>query len=161
MTGNPTTLPALPPSVLGSATNYCIGNRLDYQSFDNASELFRVARRASLGTPFAHPISPSLPFPLRVCVCVRACVCTCSVYATANYLLRRSMNSNRNYISSDIQLEAEGGRRLSGAEGKKVRGQEQRLKTEPEAVREKRMPWCRGSWCSPPPSSNSEIFASL
>lgn len=142
MTGNPTTLPALPPSVLGSATNYCIGNRLDYQSFDNASELFRVARRASLGTPFAHPISPSLPFPLRVCVCV--CVCTCSVYATANYLLRRSMNSNRNYISSDIQLEAEGGRRLSGAEGKKVRGQEQRLKAEPEAVREKRMPWCRG-----------------
>lgn len=101
-----------------------------------------MARRASLGTPFAHPISPSLPFPLRVCVCV--CVCTCSVYATANYLLRRSMNSNRNYISSDIQLEAEGGRRLSGAEGKKVRGQEQRLKAEPEAVREKRMPWCRG-----------------
>lgn len=63
----------LPPSVLGSATNYCIGNRLDYQSFDNASELFRVARRASLGTPFVHPISPSLPFH-SVCVCV--CVCS-------------------------------------------------------------------------------------
>lgn len=93
----------LPPSVLGSATNYCIGNRLDYQSFDNASELFRVARRASLGTPFVHPISPSLPFH-SVCVCM----CVCVFHATANYLLRRSMNSNRNYISSDIQLEAEG-----------------------------------------------------
>lgn len=91
----------LPPSVLGSATNYCIGNRLDYQSFDNASELFRVARRASLGTPFVHPISPSLPFH-------SVCVCVCVFHATANYLLRRSMNSNRNYISSDIQLEAEG-----------------------------------------------------
>lgn len=77
-------------------------------------------------------------------------------HATANYLLRRSMNSNRNYISSDIQLEAEGERGEGGGyqepREKKVRGP-----IESEAmVREKRMP-CRGSWWSTPSSPSSLV----
>lgn len=55
--------------------------------------------------PSAHPFGLSL-----VSVPLRARACACVFHAAANYLLRRSMNSNRNYISSDIQLEAEGGR---------------------------------------------------
>lgn len=93
--------------------------------------------------PSAHPFGLSL-----VSVPLRARACACVFHAAANYLLRRSMNSNRNYISSDIQLEAEGG---GGAirRRKKVHTGASRLKAgKGVAAREKP---CRGSCWSPPP----------
>lgn len=83
--------PKIPPPSVGSATNYCIGNRLDYQSFDNASS---SAASAPLRAPSQHTLRVlSSRYHFTV------------FRAMANYLLRRSMNSNRNYISPDIQLE--------------------------------------------------------
>lgn len=63
--------PKIPPPSVGSATNYCIGNRLDYQSFDNASSsaasaplavserarsLTRVGARALSTHPPSYPL---------------------------------------------------------------------------------------------------------
>lgn len=63
--------PKIPPPSVGSATNYCIGNRLDYQSFDNASSsaasaplavservrsLARVRARALSTHPPSYPL---------------------------------------------------------------------------------------------------------
>lgn len=111
---------------------------MDYQSFDNASELFRAA--PPFGTPFRPPFLSLVTVPLR---CGRACACV--FHAAANYLLRRSMNSTRNYISSDIQLEAEGrGGAIRGRRRKKVHTGRSK------AVEAREKP-CRGSWWSPPP----------
>lgn len=83
--------PKIPPSSVGSATNYCIGNRLDYQSFDNASSSAASAPLRARSQHTLRVLSSRYHFTV--------------FRAMANYLLRRSMNSNRNYISPDIQLE--------------------------------------------------------
>lgn len=83
--------PKIPPSSVGSATNYCIGNRLDYQSFDNASSSAASALLRARSQHTLRILSPRYHSTV--------------FRAMANYLLRRSMNSNRNYISPDIQLE--------------------------------------------------------
>lgn len=83
--------PKIPPPSVGSATNYCIGNRLDYQSFDNASSSAASAPLRARSQHTLRVLSSRYHFTV--------------FRAMANYLLRRSMNSNRNYISPDIQLE--------------------------------------------------------
>lgn len=85
MTGNPTPFPSARPPIIALVIDWIIKVLITHPSSSGCA-----ARRTA--PPSAHPSSYLPRYHSTV------------FHAMANYLLRRSMNSNRNYISPDIQL---------------------------------------------------------